>query len=156
MPNWCRNRTTITGLECVVQAFLDQAKTKNTRGESCNFTLNAFIPIPDDIPRSEPMIDWCIANWGTKWDCKELSIKRRNGKAVIDFCTAWGPPMPVVQAMAKAFPSLEFTHEFVELGVIFAGRHQFASGRCIEFRDWDERNENEVLKMAEILKHKYF
>lgn len=51
--------------------------------------------------------DWSIANWGTKWNSYDFSIKSE-APFTIQFDTAWSFPEPVFRKMAEMFPGLRF------------------------------------------------
>lgn len=59
--------------------------------------------------------EWCIANWGTKWNayhCGEYS--EFNKGDTVSFQTAWGAPHPVLQQIAKMYPEITFTHRWAD------------------------------------------
>ena len=73
--------------------------------------------------------DWCIANWGTKWDIQPSPFEEEgSGIYQISFDTAWAPPTPIVFALAQEFPSLNFEHYYAEPGCAFAGLDSYADG----------------------------
>lgn len=78
--------------------------------------------------------EWCIANWGTKWGIFDSHLDADNssdisgnlteneeGELMYHFTTAWSPPLPVILAMSKKFPDLEFILTYFEGGVGFNG-----------------------------------
>jgi hypothetical protein len=81
--------------------------------------------------------DYCRRqHWGTKWqpasfyvEDTEVSegrlgaISAWGGEAevMVTFDTAWSPPLPVVLAMSKKFPTLEFDLRYFECGCCFNG-----------------------------------
>jgi hypothetical protein len=61
----------------------------------------------------ESWYDWSCKHWGTKWDAchpDEPEVQRAsNGKTVTviyRFDTAWAPPIPVLEALSKQFPTV--------------------------------------------------
>ncbi len=50
---------------------------------------------------------WSIRNWGTKWDCYEVSVDVFPDTISMEFQTAWNSPQPVFKKLAELFPSLE-------------------------------------------------
>lgn len=115
-PNWCENRLEIKGKTEDLRKFREYAKSSKTP-----LDFNNFIPYPKrfaDLDR-KPINDkdgynsggyeWCIANWGTKWnscDAKKSSVY--NQRLCYDFDTAWSPPAPIIRKMGELFPSLHF------------------------------------------------
>lgn len=75
--------------------------------------------------------EWCIANWGTKWGFYEVEVLEGDpaqGRLEYTFQTAWSPPIPVVEAMAKRFPSLVFALDYFEGGEGFMGSCLYQNG----------------------------
>lgn len=61
--------------------------------------------------------DWCIANWGTKWDAYDIVGPHGNKtSAFITFDTAWSPPTPVLEALAAQHPEMAITNRWREEG----------------------------------------
>jgi hypothetical protein len=61
---------------------------------------------------------WSCENWGTKWNAWDVSRRGygRTGRVRYRFFTAYDPPMPVLDALAHRFPSVEIDLSFdVEL-----------------------------------------
>ena len=56
--------------------------------------------------------DWCIANWGTKWNSYEVSYSDNKKKIVFD--TAWSCPLPVIEALSKKFSDTTFTLKYAD------------------------------------------
>lgn len=52
----------------------------------------------------EPALDWCAANWGTKWNAyAPMSIHAGSGKLTLYFTTAWAPPLRWILALFNWF-----------------------------------------------------
>jgi len=57
--------------------------------------------------------DWCNNNWGTKWDACHAAIEPPiSGSVVISFDTAWCEPLPVIHALVRKYPNLNFVHSY--------------------------------------------
>lgn len=54
--------------------------------------------------------EWCIKNWGTKWNAYTLSINWDE----ITFQTAWSYPTPIYEALSKKFPETIFEVEYAD------------------------------------------
>lgn len=82
--------------------------------------------------------EWCVNNWGTKWDAAYATVMSNRKKLVYSFDTAWSPPTPVVLAMSKQFPSLKFRLSYDEPGIRFTGKYEVQGGKVIigEWRDY--------------------
>ena len=88
--------------------------------------------------------EWCITNWGTKWNARHLDDYSPNPEELGDnlilvrFDTAWSPPIPVVGKMSEMFPQLEFTLKYFECGMGFQGIFKASKGeviadKCVEY-----------------------
>jgi len=88
--------------------------------------------------------DWCITNWGTKWNASEPTVQRTSiGTMSAWFDTAWSPPLGVLQAMSVMFPALSFTLKYEEGGMGFAGNSTYKNGIEVEADQWDYTDEEE-------------
>ena len=73
--------------------------------------------------------EWCIANWGTKWNAYKIEVVERDDyRIVIKFETAWSAPRPVIEKLASMFPQYSFNHEWYERGMAFCGSAQYYEG----------------------------
>lgn len=76
------------------------------------------------MPESEKdnWYEWCIANWGTKWDVstnKESVVVDDNGVLTVSFDTAWGPPIVAYDRLQDA--GFTVRAYYYEEGMDFAG-----------------------------------
>ena len=75
--------------------------------------------------------DWCVRNWGTKWnivytsDFEEIPIddmfSEEQSELSYSFDTAWSPPEPIYRYLQDKFGSLDIDWEYVDEGWNFAG-----------------------------------
>lgn len=56
--------------------------------------------------------DWCIHNWGTKWNSYSNKVDTAN--RTLTFQTAWACPTPIVAALSDAFPDVEFVWRYAD------------------------------------------
>ncbi len=127
MPNHVMNRITF---ECddkeKLNKFLDSIMTKDEldfckiipqpeKREDCPneyiVTPNSHI-MPDE---NKPWFDWYkwqVDNWGTKWN--SYSNKREDN--ILEFETAWSPPIPVIDRLAEMckFNKIDFEYLWSE------------------------------------------
>lgn len=116
MPNWCQNRVIFehedpTQVKRLVKAFEDE----------CPFA--EFVPIADE----ENWYDWCLANWGTKWDVSSSDLLAADDKHInISFDTAWSPPIEWYEKMTKM--GWKISAYYHESGVGYCGTYTDESG----------------------------
>ena len=138
MPNWCDNEIVITGNQKSLERLLRMVKT-----EKSDFDFNTIIPYPENYEKLDSDgsnagyqgggYEWCINNWGTKWNNEEKSvgINLENEKLNIYFLTAWSPSLPVTIELAKLFQELEFIHLYEEGLNDFSGKLVCKNGEVI-------------------------
>jgi hypothetical protein len=63
--------------------------------------------------------DWCIQNWGTKWNSYDNHIA--DDSMSFSFQTAWSLPEPIFAKMAELYPTMRFLIQCVEEGGFFSG-----------------------------------
>lgn len=56
--------------------------------------------------------EWCPEHWGTKWNAMETSFDLEERK--LSFTTAWAAPEPIVEALVKAFPRIDFVWNYAD------------------------------------------
>jgi len=151
MPNWCNNTL---ALEHDDPAMITRAKEALDRGEF----LQEFIPVPKDLTdtvagfKGEDQreaheaqqkanvekhgyanwYDFCVNEWGTKWDVGgdgQADVSDDGKDLFTTFDSAWSPP---VNAYAK-LEALGFRVNamFYEGGMAFAGSYE--DGSCDDF-----------------------
>lgn len=136
MPNYCSNSLTIN--EDSNDSILDVLK--DYLNEKGGLSFEKILPIPDELkgttsptPKdADPIIrkelikkygsdnwwDWCVSNWGTKWDCDVHSSEESH----ISFTTAWSPPIGIVKTLSK-LTGKEFRLTYIEEGMDFCGEY---------------------------------
>ena len=61
--------------------------------------------------------DWRLAHWGTKWDASDAELSEESAtQFTYYFFTAWSAPEPVIEAMSRQHPLLQFEGTFDEPG----------------------------------------
>ena len=103
-----------------------------------------IVPEPDDIYHGpvgkearekygkHNWYDWRLENWGVKWNSyyydPEHVTEDFNGRE-IKFCTPWGAPIQVIEALAKKYPELKFEFGWSEECLIYeAGQKIYENG----------------------------
>jgi hypothetical protein len=126
MPNWCDNRLEIfaenkEGAD-QLKRFIEQAAKDVPEQDKSPLHFVNFVPYPN----GEWNYDWCVNNWGTKWDVSEVDLDQDteyddHGFVYYCFQTAWAPPVEWLKKVAKMFPELRFRLKYEEEGVGFMG-----------------------------------
>lgn len=153
MPNWCSNDLLIEGEAKDVFNFFaalqihQEYKKKSENPNDSMFSFAWFIPPPEDYT-----IEWCIENWGSKWDVVHAYIDyhgqdMKHGN--IWWESAWGPHTEGVYRLSKLFKSLTFTLHYFEPGCGFDGRFQCSDGFINEDHHFDVK-EDGVIAECEI------
>ena len=107
MPNWCLNKLTISHEDrSKVMEFVRVYK----EGKVCDH----YLPVPrtDDgeliIDQTHPdyWYNWCVNNWGTKWDIGSdngevhgLNPTIVDNEATMSFDSAWSPPIGLYEEL---------------------------------------------------------
>lgn len=94
-----------------VKAMIGSAEDKANfikLGRRCIRCLNKY--------RCATRMDWCIRNWGVKWDFSEEDELGMPFDGLMDFavCTPWDFPFPFFETLAKKFPAVSFTGSYSE------------------------------------------
>jgi hypothetical protein len=72
--------------------------------------------------------DWCVVNWGTKWDIEGSGDRHGDESAEYYFDSAWSPPIEAFLKISQDFPGLSFDLEYFESGMGFCGRMTIENG----------------------------
>jgi hypothetical protein len=121
MPNWCANKLTV---EHDDPAMLDRFVRAYNAGTVCN----EFIPKPTDI--GDGWFDWCVTNWGTKWDIgADIGTEREEyhglratvvgNQANCSFDSAWSPPIGLYEKLVELGYNVKAS--YWEPGMAFCG-----------------------------------
>ena len=103
----------------------DWTTTPNDKGElPIQPEPDSFYPpqFPDGTT-DDRWYNWRVNNWGTKWDCYDLSVEEDelpNGLE-LTFNTAWSPPEEIARAIKEQYPDICVSWFYDEPGMEFAG-----------------------------------
>ena len=142
MPNWCANTVEISHPD---PAMIERARKGFNEGK----LLNEFLPVPEDLQITAGFLgkdtpeqaelerkeqenirkygyknwyDWCVANWGTKWDVGGDGYEAQDdgkGGLVLTFDSAWAPPCDAYSALVEM--GFAIRAYYYEPGMAFAG-----------------------------------
>lgn len=162
MPNYCENSAYISHPNKKKLACLEKAFKKGK-------LMQEFVPCPQvlldtvagaftDVDKQKALekkekanikkygvanwYDWCIKNWGTKWDVGGEACyfsAQTDGSVHIRFDSAWSPPIAFYEKMRDAGFSIKAY--FVEYGCCFAGI--WDNGESADFEDWKDAEDAE-------------
>lgn len=165
MPNWCSNHIAISGEESEVKRFAEFVKT-----DESEFDFNTAIPYPEEWAKIDAIwddarergfpdgrvpsaysdygYDWCIENWGTKWNAYEVSrsdVEKYEGMSQVSyyFDTAWSPPTPVIKKLGELFPNLTIYMHYDEEGLMFKGELKISGGEVVSENEWEQDESEE-------------
>ena len=143
MPNWCNNTVEIYHKD---PAMLERVR----KGFNAGALLNEFMPVPEDLqivagrvgsdedPKQIELeaqekrnlekygcknwYDWCVSNWGTKWDVGGDGAEAQDieGGLMLTFDSAWSPPIDAFATLIEQF-DFEIRAMYYEPGMAFAG-----------------------------------
>jgi len=116
MANYVRHRIEFNA-ESAKQVF------SSVLDEEGTIDFNRLVPQPPNIyfgdisgeDEEDFQINWDSwrrENWGTKWGAAYGKAFVECGCAVIEFCTAWTVPYPILAAFNNLFPDMQFTHTY--------------------------------------------
>lgn len=158
MPNWCTNNLDIRGPKNY-RDFLQEFVKETVAGETILFSFNKIIPQPPNLPKtlpgpmgpSEGWYVWRLKNWGTKWNLSvdgdifsTCAVFVHDERLHYDFDTAWSPPIEVIAALSKRFPTLQFTLQYSEpMNGVYGTSHYYKGRECgFNFDVFDEEEED--------------
>ena len=142
MPNWCENSLVIKATNKNIKSIEDMERLRSLLDETLQYydngnahgLLSAIVPMPEELigtvkgstpekPNGDKYnwYDWCCNNWGTKWDVDCTYEFRGDHKIEFGFDSAWAPPIPWLEWVARLFPNLRFSLTYDEPGMCFRG-----------------------------------
>ena len=134
MPNWCENTVT---LEHDDPAMIRRAETAFADRRF----LAEFVP----LPTGEWDYDWCVNEWGTKWDVGSgdgINDVQENS-IVLYFDSAWAPPTQAYTKLVEQGFRVYAT--YYEPGMCFAGIWDNGSDDYYEYGDMSAEEIAETL-----------
>lgn len=79
--------------------------------------------------------DWCITNWGTKWNAYEN--KQLDADTIV-FETAWNAPRPVIVKLARMYSGAEIEHWWADEDTgSNDGYAKYSGGETVEFVEYE-------------------
>ena len=157
MPNHCANDLYIYGNLEIRDEFIEACTTTdNEESEEHISILHTQYPCPKELQETTATIlvdrdenpelwdkwvankekygakdwyDWCNKYWGTKWgDYGDFLEQHDEYRTQISFNSAWSPPVLGIMEVSKKWPDLEFSIEYFEAGMGYAGGDKIING----------------------------
>jgi len=145
MPNHITNIVAASGDEERIQAMLREIQNDEYGVGSVDF--NKIIPMPDDVDS----YNWCIANWGSKWNSYGYTADTGFKDGKLTFLTAWLAPHPILQKLSEMYPEIEITHEWADEDIgTNCGRYAYYDGERIE-EYYPESNKERIEFAARVM-----
>lgn len=123
MPNWCSNEITISGEEAELALLAQQLQANEET------IMERLVPQPEGLADGA-WYQWCLDNWGTKWDMCELAGDYDVGYISLVYETAWAPNVPFWETISAQYPGLHMVHHYKETGMCYMGVATYQEGTC--------------------------
>lgn len=159
MPNWCANSLKLIATTAESESKLSEIVRELARAAAANESaaiFNLIKPVPqalhivagwlgDDAEQAaleeagqknldtygyKNWYDYCIGEWGTKWDARDTTYDIDGNKITIFFDTAWSPPMGIYHALEDMGFKVEAT--YIESGMGYIGYYRDGRDNCEE------------------------
>lgn len=75
--------------------------------------------------------EWCIKNWGTKWNFCDVEREMRPRSIFYQFQTAWSPPKPLIKKLGEIYHEFRFSLKYYEGGMGFQGKYVVENGKVV-------------------------
>lgn len=142
MPNWCLNKLTVSHTD---KAAMDRFVAAYNKGTLCQ----EFLPVPEGYFDDDRWYDWCVSNWGTKWDVgadegtekeehyglKATVVDWNNGKSIeanCSFDSAWSPPIGLYDKLVEL--GYKVHASYFEPGMAYCGIYTDGYDNYIEYK----------------------
>ena len=138
MPNWCLNNITVSHDD---PAMVERFENAYNNGKPCE----EFLPVPEGYYDDERWYDWCVNNWGTKWDIgakgedKGLKATRVENEITATFDSAWSPPIGLYEKLVELGYNVRAT--YWEPGMAYCGIWDNGADNYIDYGGTDNPEE---------------
>jgi len=133
MPNWNYN---------VVEVSHSQKKMMAKFKKGCkNGLFTEFLPVPEE--QKENWYEWCVSNWGTKWDVTEVDCIIEGNSTKVTFDTAWAPPIAFYEHLIEL--GFTVTAYYYEPGMAFCGIYDELGDAYYEIGDLNSDEVEETI-----------
>jgi hypothetical protein len=126
-------------------SMVDRFENAYNRGMTCE----EFLPVPknEDGRIFDGWYDWCVNNWGTKWDFgadigtdkqpEQYALKatRVGNQISCTFDSAWAPPVGLYNKLVEL--GYDVKASYFEPGMAFCGIYDNGADNYIEYKSKD-------------------
>ena len=136
MPNHCVSTLYLRSEPKNLNKLLKQVEITESEASEAHpaskFSFHQIIPMP--VKEESNWYEWCISNWGTKWDIcdTDMTGSWENGEVGITFWTAWSPVHQVLLTLSQQNPKVDMTYTYYDEGGGFYGTYHFFDGEMIK------------------------
>ncbi len=152
MPNNCYNGMTLDGDTDKIAEIFEKHFPADEDGVH-HFDFNTLIEYPKEYKDQDELAEkarsatppdysvrdgynsggyqWCIDNWGTKWNAYDQEVDYCNGYIRAEFYTAWSPPRAVFAKLCELYPDVEINISYEEAGMAYEGQYDNQNGELV-------------------------
>lgn len=150
-PLWARSQKLIdaTELEATKNDLIKyNSKASNHESEIDDPVLNTEQDIMDYGKRAVDNVikygyadwyDWCVENWGTKWNACNVNYYPEDDNTTIFFQTAWADVSNLIQELSRKYPKNTFEYSYAEEGMgNYCGFVNFKNGKILQHCEYED------------------
>lgn len=123
IPNWCSNHIEVRGSD---PAEIERLADAFDAEQFCN----AVVPVPKGVDA----YNFCVENWGTKWDVDPYEACDRHDDGLGfsgSFDSAWSPPIAIAETLREY--GFEVVLRYHESGMAFVGKWDDGFDECVDY-----------------------
>lgn len=91
--------------------------------------------------------DWCISNWGTKWNAYGYDDIGYGNNDTLRFYTAWAAPYPILEKLSELYPDLTLDHSWADEDIGHnCGHCSYKNGKLTD--EYLPENDKEAIEFA--------
>ncbi len=101
--------------------------------------------------------DWCIGNWGTKWNAYDFPDSPPEDGS-LRFQSAWSAPHPVIKRLSEMYPDITIHHEWADEDIgSNCGEKTYKGGQILDeyYPDYGRRSKDFALKVLDSSPEEY-
>jgi len=169
MPNWCANSLKLIATTPESESKLSEIVRELARAAAANESAAIFAlikPVPQALQIVAGFLgataeqaeleeagkknlatygyanwyDYCVDEWGTKWDARDATYDLDDNQVTIYFDTAWSPPIGIYHALENMGFKVEAT--YVEQGMGYFGYYRDGKDAEYDLAEIDHEDED--------------